>query len=191
MNLGYLSALRWAISGWREDRPLMIARIVVTFAVGQLVYWNAGGSDQFGVSMNPKKTVGLGPKVGQWVYPQLPHGSTTAWSLKAVEIVTDYGRGFTDGAVLRRHGITTDFLCVLIPAPWWPTIEAAEKAHGAIKHPDRVTTEAQQIQSIANIWGNLYRFLHAALLWVVGGYIARVAVNPLAAWLRGRFPGLN
>jgi hypothetical protein len=162
--------VRLAISGWKNEPEEMIAKAIVSFALGQGLYWKLG-SDQLGISMDPKVTMGKGLSIGKVVYSRLPHTSEVAWGIKVIEIITDAARGPIEALVYERHGLTPDGVCTLITPPLWPYIEALEKTHGAIKYPERVTLDAQVAQSLANIYGNLFRYGHTGVLLIAGDHV--------------------
>ena len=150
------SNVKLAVNGRRNDPVRMIAQIIVSGIVGQGIFWNFG-YDQLGVAMDPKKEFGLGELVASKVYPHLPHTDAMAWTVKVIEIATDFARGPIEGALYVRTGITPDAVANLFTQPLWSTAEAAEKTIGAIIRPERVATQEGVELSLACIYGSLFR----------------------------------
>jgi len=172
--------LRQAKQGWKENPARMASQIVVSFVVGGQAVWWIIGSDQLGFFMDPKWRFGIGPAVGQLVYTWLPHTAQIAWGIKALEITTDALRVLTDGAVYRRHGISTDVVVTAVtPTLWIWVYEVSEKLVGVFLYSGRVEDPAQVIQSLANIYGNLVRFGIAIPQLLYGEAINRVATDRL------------
>lgn len=164
--------LKHAARGWRSNPPRMIAQIIMSFIFGQGLFWRFG-YDQLGVFMNPKKQFGLGERVAARVYPLIPPTPAAAWTIKVVEIATDFVRGPVEGALYTRHGMTPDAVADVFTQPLWSTAEAAEKAIGAIMRPERVTTPEGVKLSLACIYGNVFRLGITGLLLLAGKYLTK------------------
>lgn len=165
-----VSNVKLAIDGWRTDPVRMIAQIPASFVVGQALFWPFG-YDQLGLFMNPLVEFGNGERVAAAIYPLLPHTDMTAWTLKVIEILTDFARGPLEGVSYARHGLTPDALANVFTQPLFSTLEALEKLLGATIHPERVTTEAGTKLSLACIFGSLFRMGITVLIIVFGRYI--------------------
>lgn len=178
-----VSSLKHAANGWRTNPARMVAQIIVSGIVGQGIFWHFG-YDQLGVAMDPKKQFGLGEVVAMKVYPHLPHTPAMAWSIKGVEIVTDFIRGPVEGALYMRSGITPDAVANVFTQPLWSTLEAAEKTVGAIVRPERVTTPEGVQLSLACIYGNIFRLLLTGLLFLLRKPLDRYGTQNVERALR-------
>ena len=184
-SLEYLVKL---INQWHANPEGMASRVITSAIVGQGVFWLLG-SDQIGLFMNPKLRMGRGPSIGRFVYSRLPHTKTTARTVKVIEILTDASRAPLEGALYRRHGITPDAIATLVTQPLWSLIEAAEKIAGVVIHPERLEDDEQVIQSLANIYGNVFRWGLTGAIWAAASPINRRVSKPIEAKLRRTFRG--
>lgn len=171
-------SLRQARIAWREDPVKMGSKIVVGFAVGQGVFWLIG-YDQLGLFMDTKKQFGIGAEIAEAVARRLPEGTAVYVTVKALEIITDALRIPIEGAVYRRYQFAPDIVATIVTQPLWTTLEVAEKTAGVFLHPERVTDPKQLLVSIACIYGNLFRYVLAAVIWKKGDAIYRIIGGPL------------
>jgi hypothetical protein len=139
--------------------------IATSFLAGQAIFF-IFGYDQWGLFMRPKVQLGFGQKVAHWAYDRLPHTSSFAWILKAVEIAADAGKMPIEGALFSRRGVVPDGLAALVTQPLFSGIETAEKVLGAALHPERVAEPYQMRMSLGCIYGSLFRYGLTAMLWV-------------------------
>jgi hypothetical protein len=159
--------IRYSIQGWASDPVAMISKIIFSFIFGQAIFWIIG-YDQFGLFMDPKKQLGFGQKVAKRLQSNIPLKPSTSWLIKVLEIVTDAGKIPIEGLLYIRYGFVPDALAATITQPLFSTIETAEKISGAIISPKKVNTSEQIRLSIGCIYGSLFRYLMAGLLWIFG-----------------------
>jgi hypothetical protein len=167
-----MQGLRQAASGWRQDPAKMAGKIGASFVVGQMIFWLIG-SDQIGFFMDPKKRFGIGLRIGRAVNRRLPQTAIAAWTVKVIEVLTDAARMPIEGALYRRHGIVPDAVAAAVTQPAWTAFEVAEKVSGVVLHPERINTPFQVEQSLANIYGSLFRYAQSAVLWYAGQAVNR------------------
>lgn len=145
----------------------MVVKVLFSFAFGQAIFWRFG-YDQIGIMMQPKVQLGFGQRLAEWVYDRIPHTTQAAWTLKALEILTDAGKIPIEGAIFRKHGFAPDALAVAATQPLFSAIETAEKIAGAALYPQRVHTPEQMKVSIGCIYGSVFRYAMTAVLWKIG-----------------------
>lgn len=175
--------LKAGLAGWHENPIRMIAQLIVSFVVGQGVFWRFG-YDQLGVAMNPKREFGAGVELADQIDKRLPQGPLTAWILKLIEILADFGKMPLEGTAYARHGLTPDVVAAAVTQPLWSAIEGVEKTVGAALHPERVNTPEQRRLSIGCIYGSLFRYVLALFVIMTGKYLNRFLTDPIEKLLR-------
>jgi hypothetical protein len=178
-----VSNVKLAAKGWRENPVRMVAQIIVSSAVGQGIFWRIG-YDQLGVAMDPKKQFGVGEAIAEWAYPHLPHTATMAWTLKGLEVMTDFARGPAEGALYGDVGITPDGLANLFTQPLWSTMESVEKLIGAVVKPERVVAPEGVKLSIACIYGSIFRLALTVALFLVRKQLNRYGTRNIERLIR-------
>ena len=173
-----------ALRGWKEQPAEMSAKLVLSAAFGQGVFWVIG-HDQLGLFMDPKAQFGVGRKVAECALVHLPQDETAAWVYKVVEISTDALRGVTEHWVYARHQMAPDVVAALLTPPLWTCgYEVSEKILGTILHPERVVTPDGIRLSVANTYGNLFRIAQDATMLATGGWLYDTFGHPLANLFR-------
>lgn len=177
-----------AIAGWTADPIHMFVAIAFSLVVGQGIFW-IFGFDQFGWHLAPFKQLGLGVTVAEWIAARIPHTPTVIWTVKALEVLTDFGKVPIEGMLYIRFGFVPDGLAALVTQPLWSTIETAEKISGAIARPDIVVTSDQLRLSLGCIYGSLFRYAQSAVLWFFGATLYTWIGVPVESLLRRLFGG--
>jgi hypothetical protein len=178
--------VEYSVHGWTTNPAAMITKILFSFLFGQAIFWIIG-YDQFGLFMDPKKQLGFGQRIAEWVANKLNRTNTLAWTVKIIEIITDAGKIVTEGFLYIRSGFAPDALAVLVTQPLFSTIETAEKITGAIVNPQKVNTDDQLKLSIGCIYGSLFRYFMAGFLWVFGTGIYQFLGLPVETIIRSAF----
>jgi hypothetical protein len=162
-----------------KERPAhFVSRVLVSFIVGQGVFWRVG-YDQIGLFMDPKFEIGLGIRIANWIYEKLPPSPWMPWAVKSIEILADFGKVPIEGTVYRRHRVVPDGVAALVGQPLWSIIETVEKVAGAVLHPERVVQPESIKVALGCIYGSLFRYACAAMIWFAGEKINRVLVDPI------------
>lgn len=169
--------------GWHENPIRMVAQLLVSFVIGQGIFWRFG-YDQLGIAMNPKQEFGTGVKLAEQIDARLPSHPAVAWALKLVEIFADFGKMPLEGAAYARHGLVPDVVAAGVTQPLWSAIEGVEKTLGAVMHPERVDTPEQRRLSIGCIYGSLFRYLLASVVIMTGTYLNKFLTDPVERLLR-------
>jgi hypothetical protein len=173
-----IQGLSVAILGWQSDPVAMVAKVIFSLIFGQGVFWLLG-YDQLGIFMSPFKQLGFGQTVANWVYDRIPATRNTAWAVKGLEILADFGKVPFEGAVYIRYGFVSDGLAALVTQPLWSTIETAEKLTGAIVYPERVFDPDQIRLSLGCIYGSLFRYGMALVMWFGGSALYGLVGTPI------------
>lgn len=171
------------VHGWKTNPVRMIAQLIVSAVVGQVVFWKIG-YDQLGVGMDPKKQFGLGVRIADDVARMLPDTAAVAWTVKALEITADFGKMPIEGAAYVRHGIVPDVVACAVTQPLWSAIEGVEKTVGVLLHPERVHTPEQVRLSLGCIYGSMVRYALGAAVIVGGRHLNRFLTDPLERLIR-------
>jgi hypothetical protein len=150
----------------------MDQKLLLSFLTGQAIFWRFG-YDQIGLFMRPKVQLGAGQKIAGWAYNRIPPSLTSAWTIKVIEILTDAGKIPIEGAVYKKHGFVPDIVAALVKQPGWSVFETAEKLTGAVLYPKRVANPEQVKVSLGCIYGSVFRYALAGLLWQYGGHLNR------------------
>jgi len=183
LSLFIYRSFLYAAYGWMADPIAMVSKIIFSFIFGQLIFWLLG-YDQFGLFMKTVKEFGVGQKIANYIAQRLPLNALVCWIVKAVEILTDAGKIPIEGLLYLKIGFVPDALATLVTQPAWSTFETAEKITGAIVNSKAVTTPKQLRVSLACIYGSLFRYLLAGLLWVFGIGLYQEVGLPIEAALR-------
>jgi hypothetical protein len=162
----FLSNLKSARRGWRDDPAEMAVKALLALVIGQ-TFWRLG-YDQLGLFMNPRRQIGPGQALAAAVYRRLPPSPRTAWVIKALEITCDLSKLPIEGRLYRRRGFVCDVVATLVTQPLWSGVEAAEKLLGVIIHPERVATPEQVRVSLGCIYGTAVRYTADLLIWRYG-----------------------
>jgi len=152
---------------WRDDPAKQVERAILSAIVGQGLSWGPG-YDQLGVLMNTKVEFGLGQKVARAIFSELPESARVAWTVKIIEILMDASRIPVEAKLYRDYGVTPDIVADVVTQPLWTVIEVAEKAAGAIAHPERVVQPEAVKVSIGCIYGSAFRHLTGGLVFLIG-----------------------
>jgi hypothetical protein len=161
-----ITGVKLGVTRWRTD-PKATAIDVGVSSIGQALGWTLF-QDFIGIGMKPVWRPGLGHKLSPKLQKRLPATSTTAWTLKVIEIASDATKMPIEGRLYRELGVVPDAVATLVTQPLWSFIEVVEKLIGVIRHPERVNDPDQIADSISSIYGTWTRNGMSMLL-IIGG----------------------